>query len=77
MEKCIEYMHFYSCPSFTLKTPGTTFRKSISPKTKGKEKNMICFIKIQSENIKMTWNVKLFIFCMIYNFSKCDSFTVL
>ena len=41
---------------------------------------MICFIKIQSENIKMTWNInlfKLFYFCMICNFLKCGSFTVL
>ena len=38
------------------------------------DKTMICFIKIQSENMKMTWNI---IFCMIYNFSKCVGFTVL
>ena len=51
----------------------------VSPqaKTKGMEKNVICFIKIQSENMKMTWNIRLFIFCMIYNFPKCDGFTVL
>ena len=44
---------------------------------KGVEKTMICFIKIQLENMKMTWNIRLFIFCMIYNFSKYDGFTVL
>ena len=38
---------------------------------------MIFFIKIQSENMKMTWNISLFIFCMICNFSECDGFTVL
>ena len=27
---------------------------------------MIYFIKIQSENMKMTWNTKLLMFCMIY-----------
>ena len=37
---------------------------------------MIRFIKIQSENMKMTWNISLFIFCMIYSFSKCDGFTI-
>ena len=26
------------------------------------------FIKIQSENIKMTWNIRFFIFCMLYSF---------
>ena len=38
---------------------------------------MSCFVKIQSENIKMTWNINFFIFFMICNFSKCDDFTVL
>ena len=38
---------------------------------------MICFNKIQSENINMTWKIRLFIFYMIYSFSKCDDFTVL
>ena len=75
--KCIESMHFYSCSSPPLKTPGRVFWKSVSPKTKWVEETMIFFIKIQSENMKMTWNISLFIFCMICNFSKCDGFTVL
>ena len=33
--------------------------------------------QIQSENVKMTWNIRFFIFCMICNFFKCDGFTVL
>ena len=41
------------------------------------EETMIFFIKIQSENMKITWKISLFIFCMIRNFSKCDGFTVL
>ena len=76
LRKCNEPMHFYCCPSSPLKPPGRIFGKSVSPKTEGSEKTMICFIKIQSENMKMTWNIGLFIFCMIYNFSKCDGFTV-
>ena len=28
-------MHFYSCPSLLLKTPGRIFWKSASPKTEG------------------------------------------
>ena len=43
----------------------------------GVEETMICFIKIQSENMKMTWNIRCFIFYMICNFFKCDGFTVL
>ena len=48
----------------------------VFPKIEGVEKTMISSIKIQSENMKMTWN-RLFIFCMIYNFSKCDGFTIM
>ena len=46
-------------------------------KNKGVEETMIYFIKTQSENMKMTWYISLFVFCMVYNFSKCDGFTVL
>ena len=46
-------------------------------KNKGVEEAMICYIKIRSEYMKMTWNISLVIFCMIYNVSKCDGFTVL
>ena len=35
---------------------------------------MICFIKIQSENMKMTWNIRCFIFCMICSFFEFDGF---
>ena len=45
--------------------------------TKGVEETIICFIKIQSENMKITWNISLIIFCMIFNFSKRDGFTVM
>ena len=50
-----------------------------SPRTKNKgvEETKICVIKNQLENMKMTWNISLFIFCMIYNFSKCGGLTVL
>ena len=56
------------------------FFESLFPqraKNKGVEETMICSFKIQSENMKMTWNIRSFICCMIYNFSKCDGFTVL
>ena len=75
--KCIESMYFYSCPSPPLKTPGRIFWKSVSLKTKWGEETVIFFIEIQSKNIKMTWGISLFIFCIICDFSKCDGFTVL
>ena len=31
------------------------------------KKTMVCSIRIQSETIKMTWNVSLFVFCLIFN----------
>ena len=40
-------------------------QNSVSLKTKGVEKAMIFLIQIQSENMKITWNISLFIFCMI------------
>ena len=43
---------------------------------KGVERTLICFVKIQSWNVKMAWNIRLCIFCMICNFSKCNDFTV-
>ena len=75
--KCIEFMHFYPCFNPLLKIPGKILWKSVSPKTKGVEETMTCFIKIKSENMKMTWNIGLLIFCMICNFSECCGFTVL
>ena len=57
--------------------PGSVFSKiCFSQQQKGEEETMICFIKIQSENMKLTRNIRLFIFCMICNFFKCDGFTV-
>ena len=43
----------------------------------GVEETTICFIKIQSEYVKMTWNFTSFIICMTYSYSKCDGLTVL
>ena len=59
-------------------SPGQLLLKIYFPQQqKGVEKTMICLLKIQSENMKMTWNIKFFIFCMLSNFFKWDGFTVL
>ena len=42
---------------------------------KGVEETSIFFIEIQSENIKMTGNIRFFMFRMICNFLKCGNFT--
>ena len=41
------------------------FENLFPPRQKGWEEAMICTIKIQSENMKMTWNISLFPFGMI------------
>ena len=41
------------------------------------EETMIFYIKVQSENMKITWNISFFIFCMICNFFKCNGLRVL
>ena len=58
-------MLFYLCPGPPLKTPGRIFWKSVLPKTEEVEEAMICSAKIQSENMKMAWNISLFSFGMI------------
>ena len=59
VRKCIEStMHFYSCPHPPLKTPGRIFWKPVSQRRKGWRKLWFCSIKIQSENMKITWNIK-------------------
>ena len=41
------------------------FENLFPPRQKGLEEAMICSVKIQSENMKMTWNISLFPFGMI------------
>ena len=41
------------------------FENLFPPRQKGLEEAMICFVKIQSENMKMTSNITLFPFGMI------------
>ena len=79
LENAFNLCIFTQAPILHSKLQAQFFENLFFPNTKNKgvEETMICFIKIQSENMKMTWNISLFICCMIYNFSKCDGFTVL
>ena len=79
LENKLNLCIFTHAPVPHLKLQVQFFENLLPPRAtkKGMEGTMICFIKIQSENLKMTWNISLFIFYMIYNFSKCDGFTVL
>ena len=47
------------------KLPVEFFENLFPPRQKGWEEAMICSIKIQSKNMKMTWNIGLFPFGMI------------
>ena len=52
--------------------------QNLSPSTaENGGENYDFLIKIRSENMRMTWKIRLFIFCMIRYFSKYDSFTIL
>ena len=64
-QKIIKSMLFYLCPTPPLITPGGIFWKSVSSKIVGVEEAMICSIKIQWENLTMTWSISLFPFGMI------------
>ena len=47
--------------------PGSIASKICFPQQqKGVEETMICFIKIQSQNVKMTWNIRLLYFSRSY-----------
>ena len=72
--------HSKPAPNFLSSRPRQkeiTHKICFPQQQKGVEETMICFIKIQSENMKMTWNIRFFIFCMICIFLKCDGFKVL
>ena len=58
--------------------PREHFFKNLFPTTAERvQETMICFIKIQSENMMITWGIiRLFIFCMTCNFFKRDGFTI-
>ena len=51
--------------------------ENLFPLTAERGETMIYFIKISSENTKMTWNNNFFILCVSCNFLECDGFTVL
>ena len=54
------------------------FENLFPPRRKGRGGgNYDLFIKTQPENMNTTWNITLFTFCMICNFSKYDDFTIL
>ena len=56
---------FLLMPQSSTQNSWLNFLKICFPKTEGVEEAMICCIKIQSENMKMTWNISLFPFGMI------------
>ena len=66
----------YKVSSFITLKEDPKFEEKLTFCLKNDMRKLVNF-KIQSENMKMTWNSSLFLCCTIYNFSKCDGFTVL
>ena len=55
--------------------PQTAFLENLFPQIaerRGRNYDLLC--QIQLENMKMTWNTRLFIFCLNCNFFKYDDF---
>ena len=78
LENALNLGFFTHAPDPHSKLQAEFFKNFFHPTVeRGRESHMVCFIKIQSENIKMTWDTSLFIFCMICSFSKFDGFAVL
>ena len=59
---------FTQAPILHSKLQAQFFENLFFPNTKNKgvEEAMICFIKIQSENMKMIWNISLFIIYVVW-----------
>ena len=77
LRKSLNLYFFTHAPVPHSKLPVEFFENLFPPRQKGLEEDMICSIKIQSENMKMTSNISLFPFGRIWHFSKCDDFTIL
>ena len=61
---------YHTLDRLRLHSPSRIFSKIyFTQQQKGVEETMICFITIQSVNLKMTQNIRLFTCCMICNFS--------
>ena len=69
----------YTHPPLAHSKLQVEFFKICSPQHRrgGESYDLLHNIKIQSEDMKMSWNTSLFTFFMIFNFSKCEGFTVL
>ena len=59
--KCIESRHFYSCPRCPPKTPGRIFCEYVFPSAEWDGE----IYDLHYENMKITWSIRLFMFCMI------------
>ena len=60
-----KYIASLLMPPFSSQKSRQNFLKMCFPQQqKGVEKTVICLVKTQSEILKMTWNIRLFIFCM-------------
>ena len=62
--------HHALCRRKLFIPPGSILSKiCFSKQQKGVEETMIFFVEIQSETMKMTWNIRFFILCIFAIFS--------
>ena len=69
LENEVNLWSFTHAPVLHSKLKVQFFKNLFPPraKNKGLKETMICFIKIQSENMKMIWNISLFVIYMLYD----------
>ena len=63
--KSLNLCFYTHAPVAHSKLLGEFFENLFPPRQKGWEEAMICYIKIQLENMKMAWNISLFPFGLI------------
>ena len=76
LENALNLCIFIHAPVPHSKLQAEYFENLFPPRRKGWSKLWCALWKFKLKT-KMTWNISLFIFSMIYIFSKCDGFTVL
>ena len=74
----LKFLSLHNRQKETICSPSSIFLKIYFPQQQKKvQETLICFIKTQSENMKITWDIRLFIFWMSFCIFKYDDCTAL
>ena len=74
LEKALILGIFGHVPVSHAKLQTEFFENLFPPAAERGGENYDLLYQILSENMKISWNIRLFIFCMTCSFSKCDGF---